>query len=83
MPFYLGSSNASSFAHYHDYEPAALNHYVPHHGIFSRVYFGRMVKSCVSQAGKYSSFTKNNGPPHWSIAATYDDLEHSDYLQKH
>jgi hypothetical protein len=41
MPFYLGHSYASNFQHYHDYEPHALNHAIPHYGIFSYWYFGR------------------------------------------
>jgi hypothetical protein len=83
MPFYLGHTAASSFQHLHDFEPASRNHLVPHHGIFSRFYFGRMHSSFADEAKKYASFSKNNGPPYYSIAAEYDALEHNAYLQEH
>ena len=30
---------------------------------------------------KYSSLDKNNGPPHGRYNASYDPLEHNEYLQ--
>ena len=83
MPFYVGNQNASSFTHLHDFEPAPRNHMVPHHGIFSQVYFSRLNKSLIAGAEKYASFKKNHGPPLHSISATYDALEHNEYLQQH
>jgi hypothetical protein len=83
MPFYVGNTNASNFQHLHDFEAAPLNHWIPHHGFFSSFYFGRLNKGMISVSEKYASFKKNNGPPHYSIAATYDALEHNEYLQQH
>jgi hypothetical protein len=80
MPFYLGHSYASSFAHLHDFVPHWKNHIIPHYGVFSKFYFGRMVKSCLGQGEKYTSFKKNQGPPHYSWKARYDPLEHNEIL---
>jgi hypothetical protein len=82
MPFYLGHSYASSFQHLHDYEPHARNHFVPHYGLFSRFYFGRMLKGMLGQAEKYSGFKKNHGPPYYHFSPRYTPLEHNDYLQR-
>ena len=54
---------------------------VPHYGIFSRYYFGRMMKSNLAQGVKYSSFKKNVGPPHYQFNPRYVPLEHNEYLQ--
>lgn len=83
MPFYVGHSYASNFQHLHDFEPAPMNHWVPQYGVFARAYFGRMLKSQQGQGEKYGNFKKTHGPPHYSYAATYDDLEHNEILQKH
>jgi len=82
MPFLLGSSYATSFAHFHDFEPHAKNHMIPHYGMFSRFYFGRMMKSVQSASEKYSNFKKNNGPPYYQFNSRYAPLEHNDYLIK-
>jgi len=82
MPFLLGHSYASSFTHLHNYEPHPKNHIVPHFGVFSRFYFGRMMKSMQSQGEKYSSFKKTQGPPYYHFNPRYMPLEHNDYLQK-
>jgi hypothetical protein len=80
MPFFLGHSYASSFSHLHDYEAHWKNHIVPHYGAFSKFYFGRMLKSMLSQADTYSSFKKNNGPPYYHFSPRYAPLEHNEYL---
>ncbi len=83
FPMYLAMTQATSFSHYHDYEPHTWNHFVPHHGIFSKQYFGRMHKNFEGEAKNYSSYRKNQGPPYYHIANSYDALEHNDYLQTH
>lgn len=83
MPFWAGHSYASSFQHLHDFEPAPMNHYIPHYGIFGRVYHGRMIKSQQAQGAKYGSYKKNHGPPKWHYPARYDALEHNEVLLKH
>lgn len=82
MPLFLGHSYATSFSHLYDYEPTGRNHMIPHYGIFSRIYFGRMLKSMQSSAEKYSSFKKNQGPPYYHFNRRYMPLEHNDYLQR-
>lgn len=81
MPFLLGHSYASNFQHLHDFEPAPLNHVIPHYGIFSRWYFGRMMKSQMKQGEAYGSFKKDHGPPYGHFSAEYDELEHNQYLK--
>ena len=81
MPFYLGHSQASSFAHLHDYEAAPMNHYVPHYGIFSQFYFGRMMANQLSSANAYGGIKKDHGPPYGKFSAEYDELEHNEYLK--
>lgn len=66
----------------HDYEPHWKNHVVPTYGLYSRFYFGRMLKSCSGEGEKYSSFKKNYGPPHYHYNPRYMPLEHNDYLKK-
>lgn len=81
MPLLTGHSYATSFAHHHDFEPAKMNHWISHYGIFGKIYFNRMLKSNLGAAQKYGSFKKNSGPPHWHYSASYDELEHNQYLQ--
>ena len=83
MPLYLASSNSTNFQHLHDFEPAQFNHYVPHHGVFSQLYFKAMLKRFDSEGKKYASYKKTQGPPHYSYANEYDALEHNEYLQSH
>lgn len=83
FPLYLAMTQATSFSHLHNYEPATWNHFVPHHGIFSKQYFGRLHKNMEADAKNYSSYRKNQGPPYWHIANSYDALEHNEYLQRH
>ena len=59
-----------------------MNHVVPHYGIFSRFYFGRMLKSQQGADEKYTSFKKTHGPPYYHFNPRYMPLEHNDYLQK-
>lgn len=82
QPLYLGHSYATSFQHYLDFEPAAKNHMVPHYGVFSKFYFGRMLKSTMGQDEKYSSFKKTHGPPYYQFNARYGPLEHESFLAK-
>jgi hypothetical protein len=81
MPFILGHSYATSFQHYYDYEPATMNHWVPHYGIFSRWYFGRVLKEQMQMGEKYTSFKKTHGPPHYTWDKRWDPLEHNEYLK--
>jgi len=80
MPFYLGHSHATFFEHLYDFEPASMNHSVPHYGLFARWYFGRQMKNNFKTAKKYSSFTKTSGPPYNHFNPLYDPLEHNEYL---
>ena len=50
---------------------------LPHYGVFSRFYFGRMLKSAQGAAEKYASFKKNHGPPYYHYNARYDSPEHN------
>jgi hypothetical protein len=81
MPLYLGHSYATSFAHHHDFEPAQRNHWIPHYGVFSNMYFKRHTKDSQKAAEKYTSFKKNNGPPYWNFSPRYMPLKSNDYLQ--
>jgi len=83
MPFLLGHSYASNFQHLHDFEPAPLNHAIPHYGIFSNLYFTRMMTAELKAGTNYSSFKKDHGPPYGYWPAEYDELEHCEYLQSH
>ena len=78
---WLGHSYATTFSHLHDFEPTSTNHSVPHHGIFSRLYFSWMLREAGKHDKAYSSFDKNHGPPHFDYCAEYDELEHSEYLK--
>jgi hypothetical protein len=80
MPFWLGHSYASNFQHLHNYEPHPLNHWVPHYGVFSRWYFGRVMKSEMQAGEKFSSFKKTNGPPYYQFSPRYDPLDKNEYL---
>jgi len=82
LPFYLGHTYASSFQHYLDFEPAPKNHMVPHYGIFSRFYFGRLMKSSVGSAEKYSSFKKTSGPPYYHFNPRFGPVEHDPFLAR-
>ena len=81
MPFILGTNYATSFSHLYDYEPTATNHMVPHYGIFSRWYFGRVLKSQMSMGEKLTNFKKTHGPPYYHFDKRYVPLEHNDYLR--
>lgn len=81
MPLYLGHSYGTSFAHLHDFEPAPMNHWVPHYGVFSNMFFKRFTKDSQKAADKYTSFKKNDGPPHYNFAARYVPVQHNEYLQ--
>lgn len=80
MPLLTGHSYATSFSHLHDFEPAPQNNAVSHYGIFGSIYFSRMMGAEQKAGVKYSSFKKNHGPPHWHYSATYDELEHNEYI---
>jgi hypothetical protein len=77
---WLGCSYATNFSHMHDFEPATLNHTVPHYGIFSRLYFTYMLDAVKNQDKGYTSFKKDQGPPNKTYSQEYDELEHNDYL---
>jgi len=78
---WLGNSYATNFSHLHDFEPCTMNHTVPHHGIFSRVYFTWMLDKNTKRDSAYASFDKTQGPPHNHWCKEYDELEHNDYLK--
>jgi|Transcript_37409 sulfide:quinone oxidoreductase len=82
MPFYLGTSYGAGFSHLHDFEPASTNDSVPHYGVFSNLYFNYMMSNQQKMGEKYTSFAKNQGPPHYHYAARFDELEHNEYLQQ-
>ena len=81
LPFLLGHSYASSFQHYHNFEPHSMNHMVPHYGLIARWYFGRMTKMQMQNGEKHGSFKKNHGPPNFHYNARYVPLEHNEYLK--
>lgn len=82
LPGYLGTSYGAGFSHLHDFEPAPTNDSVPHYGIFSNLYWNYMIGGQQKMGEKYTSFSKNQGPPHYRYEASYDDLEHNEYLQE-
>jgi hypothetical protein len=59
MPMWVGPSNMTSFQHTYDWEPCQRNHWIPHHGIFSKFYFSRMLGNFQSEGKKYASFKKS------------------------
>jgi len=80
IPFYLSHSHATSFQHLHNFEPAPMNHWCPGYGQFGRRYFSYQMSSCQKQGEKFTSFKKNNGPPHWNYNKQFDPLESNEYL---
>jgi len=82
LPGYLGTSYGAGFSHLHDFEPTPTNDSVPHYGIFSNLYWNYMIGGQQKMGEKYTSFSKNQGPPHYRYEASYDDLEHNEYLQE-
>jgi hypothetical protein len=82
FPFYLSHSNATCFSHLWDYEPASKNHWVPSFGLFSQRYFMWQMNANLKQGQAYSSFKKSHGPPHEHFNASYDPLEHNEYLKR-
>jgi len=81
QPLWLGHSYATNFSHLHDFEPASMNHTIPHHGIFSRLYFTRMLQMAEGSDKAYSSFTKDHGPPYKHFPQEFDELEHNELLK--
>lgn len=80
FPFYLGHSQATCFQHLWNYEPTALNHWVPSYGLFAKQYFGSQMKSNMAQGKGLTSFKKDHGPPHSNYNAVYDPIESNEYL---
>lgn len=80
-PLYLSHSHATNFQHLWDYEAAPKNHWVPNYGLFAKFYFGRQMNSNLAQCQAYTSFKKDHGPPHKHYSASFDPLEHNEYLQ--
>lgn len=72
----------TSFSHLHDFEAAPYNHIVPHWGIFSKWYLGRVTKSEVKVADNSGSYNKNQGPPYYRWSAEYDELEHNTLVKE-
>jgi sulfide:quinone oxidoreductase len=80
MPFYMGHTYAAGFSHNHDFEPAAMNHATPSHGIFSKFYYKKVIlNDNQGAAKKYNN--KDHGPPHYRYSAEMDALEHNEVLQ--
>jgi len=83
QPFLLGDNHATNFSHLHDFEPAPLNHTIPHYGFLTNRYFGRYIKMVTNQDSSYSGFTKNHGPfMNGYVSKEYDEPEHNEYLQE-
>jgi len=80
MPFYLSHSNATTFQHLWDFEPATKNHWVPNYGAFSNFYFKFQMKQNMNAGHAYSGLTKNHGPPYGYFNASYDPLDKNEYL---
>lgn len=80
MPFYMSHSHATCFQHLYDYEAAPKNHWVPQYGLFAKRYFTYQMGANLKQGEKYTSFKKTHGPPHEHFNASYDPLEHNEYL---
>ncbi len=55
---------------------------MPHWGIFSKWYLGRLTKTEVKQATDSGSYTKNQGPPYYKYSAEYDELEHNTFVKE-
>jgi len=81
MMLWLGNTYAAGFSHLHDFEPAPTNDSMPHYGIFSNIYFNYAVNQQQGMGEKYTTFKKNQGPPHFHYPARYDAIEHNEYLQ--
>lgn len=79
---FLGHTYATSFQHLYDFEPHWKNHVVPHYGVFSRFYFGRLSKGTAGQDEKYASFKKTYGPPFYQFNPRILPVEHNSYLQR-
>jgi sulfide:quinone oxidoreductase len=82
MPLLLGQKSSTSFQHYYEHEPHALNHTCPQHGIFGMMHFRYLTRNLTGVAGKYTGFKKNYGPPYWQYNPRYDEVEHNEYLNK-
>lgn len=82
LPFMTGNAYGTSFSHYHDFEPATFNHAVPHYGVFGKLACRRVLSSQQKIGEKYGDYNKTHGPPHKHYPATYDALEHNEYLKK-
>lgn len=80
MPFYLSHSNANNFQHTWDYEPTTKNHAIPNFGLFTKIYFGRQLRTNLNICKHYSGFKKDHGPPHNYFNAQYDPLDKNEYL---
>ena len=80
MPLLLSHSNMIGLSHLWDYEATSTNHWVPSYGMFSKLYFNRMMGGNFKEGKKYSDFKKNHGPPHWRFNARYDPIESNEYL---
>lgn len=79
---HLGTFQSTTFSHLHDFEPTTMNHWAPHYGLPARLYAKHAVRSQFKQGEAYLNHKKNHGAPYKSWPATYDELEHNEYLQK-
>lgn len=81
-PFYMSYSHATCMSHTWDFEPAPNNHWVSGYGLFGAGYFNYQMGNNLKAGIAYTSFKKNHGPPHQHFNASYDPLEHNEYLQE-
>jgi len=80
---HLGTFQSTSFSHLHDFEPTTANHFAVHYGPLSRLYAKHAARTQHKQGDTYLNYKKNHGAPYKHFPQTYDELEHSEYLQKH
>ena len=80
---HLGTFQSTGFSHTHDFEPTAWNHSAVHYGPMSRIYAMWSAREQHKQGDTYLNYKKNHGAPHMSYPQTFDELEHSEILQKH
>lgn len=80
---HLGTFQSTGFSHTHDFEPTPMNHFAVHYGPMSRIYAWHSARTQHNQGDTYLNYKKNHGAPTKNYPQTFDELEHSEYLQKH
>lgn len=80
---HLGTFQSTGFSHLHDFEAATWNHAAVHFGPLSRAFAFKARRDQLNQGTTYLNYKKNHGAPYKHFPQKYDELEHSEYLQKH